>query len=95
MPLFRSHCKFERLFHDHRRHLPAQRLLNPEDSQSAYDLSQGKEIATVILLPDKLPVDESRVAVRYINGMTVVVIPSSPTRPDRLLAGLNPVLYPL
>ncbi len=56
---------------------------------------RGKEVATVILLPGKLPVDDSHVAARYSNGMTVVVIPSSPTEPDQLLAGLDPVLYPL
>ncbi len=56
---------------------------------------KGKEAATLILLPGELPVDESHVAARYTHGMTVVVIPSSPTKPDQLLAGLDPVLYPL
>ncbi len=56
---------------------------------------KGDDIATVILLPGRLPVDESHVAARYTHGMTVVVIPSSPTKPDQLLAGLDPVLYPL
>ncbi len=56
---------------------------------------KGEEIATVILLPGELPVDKSHVAARYSHGMTVVVIPSSPTRPDQLLAGLDPMLYPL
>ncbi len=56
---------------------------------------KGKEIATLILLPGNLPVDDSHVAARYANGMTMVVIPSSPTEPDQLLAGLDPVLYPL
>jgi len=56
---------------------------------------KGKEVATLILLPDELAIDESHVAARYINGMTVVVIPSSPTKPDQLLVGLDPVLYPL
>lgn len=56
---------------------------------------RGSEVATLILLPGELPVDESHVAVRYANGMTLVVIPSSPTEPRQLLAGLDPVLYPL
>ncbi len=55
----------------------------------------GKEVATVIILPGRLPVDESHVAARYSHGMTVVVVPSSPTRPKQLLASLDPVLYPL
>ncbi len=53
------------------------------------------ELATLILLPGELPVDESHVAVRYAGGMTLVVVPSSPTEPRQLLAGLDPVLYPL
>ena len=56
---------------------------------------KGKEIATLILLPGRLPVDNSHVAARYTNGITVVVVPSSPTEPAQLLAGLDPVLYPL
>ncbi|HFC53346.1 MAG TPA: DUF3379 family protein [Gammaproteobacteria bacterium] len=53
------------------------------------------QLATIILLPGKLPVDESHVAVRYANGMTLVVIPPLPAEPRQLLAGLDPVLYPL
>ena len=56
---------------------------------------KGKEIATLILLPGKFPVDNSHVAARYTDGMTVVVVPSSPTEPGQLMAGLDPVLYPL
>ena len=55
----------------------------------------GKEVATLILLPGKLPVDSTHVAARYSNGMTLAVIPSSPIKPSQLLAGLDPVLYPL
>jgi len=56
---------------------------------------KDEEVATVILLPGKLPVDNAHVAARYANGLTVIVIPSSPTEPDQLLAVLDPVLYPL
>ncbi len=56
---------------------------------------RGDEVATLILLPGRLPVDPSHVASRYASGITLVVIPLSRTEPARLLAGLDPVLYPL
>lgn len=54
---------------------------------------RGDEVVTAMVLPGKVETDSNRIGIRYSNGMSIVLVPTAATRPNKILASLQPALY--